>query len=76
MPLHSPSIYSSNGGGAVIIAKRPMTMEEIIGFNAMAQLDEQDQLDRVRVNDRFCDEKDKVLRYGQNVTYNGTKVPC
>jgi hypothetical protein len=62
---------------AVVVAKKgPLTMEEIIGLNAMAQLDEQDELDMEDIDDKFCDVKDKVFPYGPTVTYNGKKVPC
>jgi hypothetical protein len=53
---------------AVFVSKKgPLTMEEIIGFNTMAQLDEQDVLDMEYIDDTFCDGKDKVFPYGPTV---------
>jgi hypothetical protein len=54
MPLESPSCRC-----AVIFAKKgPLAMEDIIGFNARAQLDEQDDLDMENIEkEKFCDGK-------------------
>jgi hypothetical protein len=63
---------------AVIVAKKgPLTMEERIGFNAMAQLEEQDELDLENIDKKkFCDGKDKVFPYKPTVTFNGEKGGC
>jgi hypothetical protein len=49
----------------VIVAKNePLTMEERIGFNAMAQLDKQYELDLENIDkNTFRDVKDKVFLY-------------
>jgi hypothetical protein len=63
---------------AVVVAKKgPLTMEERIGFNAMAQMDEQDELDMGNIDkERFCNGKYKVFPYGPTMTYNGKQVSC
>jgi hypothetical protein len=63
---------------AVIVAKKgPLTMEERIGFNLMAQLDEQDELYMGNIHkDIFCNGKENVFPYGPTTTYNGKQVQC
>jgi hypothetical protein len=63
---------------AAIVAKKGTSMmEERIGFNAMAQLEDQDELDLENIDkNKFCKGKDKFFPYGPTVTFNGKKVPC
>jgi hypothetical protein len=54
-----------------------LIMEEKIGYNAMALMDEQDELDMRNIDTYFfCNGKDKVFPYGPTMNYNGKQVSC
>jgi hypothetical protein len=47
-------------------------MEERTGFNAMAQMDKQDELDMSNIDkEKLCDGKDKVFPYVPTITSRG-----
>jgi hypothetical protein len=52
-------------------------VDEIIGLNAIANIDEQYDLDLENIDKyKFCEGKEKVFPYGPTVTFNDKKVPC
>jgi hypothetical protein len=52
-------------------------VDEIIGLNAIANIDEQYDLDLENIDKyKFCEGKEKVFPYGPTVTFNRKKVPC
>jgi hypothetical protein len=54
-----------------------VTMEEIIGFNKMVHMDEQDELDTGNINKEiFCNGKDRIFPYGPTMAYTGNQGPC
>jgi hypothetical protein len=48
-----------------------------MGVNAMAQMDEQDELYMPNIDkEKLCDGNDKVFPYGTTITFRGKHVSC